>query len=517
MTLPPGLSEKDFNDLLNEFRGAVGKDWVFHIQDHTNAYRDPYSPRINEESEAIPSAAVAPKNVDEVQQVVAIANKFKTPLWVISSGKNFGYGGPESRVRGSVILDLKRMNRILEINENHGYALVEPGVSHYDLWLEIKKRGLSLWMDGPSPAYSSIIANTIERGIGYGLAGERINQACGMEVILPNGDLVRTGMGAMSTAKTWQQYKYGLGPWVDGIFSQSNLGIVTKMGIWLIPEPPAFRNAEVYVKNFEDVVPLIDTLRPLRMGGVVANSASAAPNFGGPVEGSTGPGGGLSAEGFRETAGKGQPGWRARMGFYGYEKVVETNWEQTQDEFSKIPGVQFSSNRFTAPYNPDEMFSESKLAAGIPSFQETSIWGHGGAFASLVLPLDGKELLKFMETITAVFKKHGHTYHPGALHNHNPHCLIQLVAARISPTDKEANRKVVDMISEVITVGGENGYGEYRTPIVFMDEAAKAYDFNNNALLRLHETLKDALDPNGILAPGKNGIWPKTMREDQSI
>jgi 4-cresol dehydrogenase (hydroxylating) len=46
-----------------------------------------------------------------------------------------------------------------------------------------------------------------------------------------------------------------------------------------------------------------------------------------------------------------------------------------------------------------------------------------------------------------------------------------------------------------------------------MDEVAKAYSFNNHALLRLHETLKDALDPNGILAPGKSGIWPKHMRK----
>lgn len=516
MTIPPGLSENDFSHALNDFRKVVGKEWVFTIGEHINTYRDPYSPRINEESEAIPSAAVAPDNVEEVQKVVEVANKYKIPLWIISSGKNFGYGGPESRVRGSVILDLKRMNRILEINEKQCYAVVEPGVSHHDLWVEIQRRGLKLWMDGPSPAYSSIIANTTERGVGYGLGGERINQQCGMEVVLPNGDLLRTGMGAMSAAKTTQQYKYGLGPWVDGMFTQSNLGIITQMGIWLIPEPPAFRNAEVYVKNYEDIVPLIDTLRPLRLAGVIANSASAGPNFGGPVEGATGPGGGVGRKRFGTGKVKVKPGWRVRMGFYGYDKVVETNWEQTQDEFSKIPGVQFASNRFTAPYSPDEMYTEAKLAAGIPSFQEAALWDHGGTFASLVIPFDGEELLKFIGVVSKVFEKHGLHYHPGALHNHNPHCLIHLIATRLSTTDKEANRKAVAAMSELIKVGGEHGYGEYRTPIVFMDEAMQAYDFNDNALLRFNEVLKDTLDPNGILAPGKNGIWPKNMREEQS-
>jgi hypothetical protein len=52
-----------------------------------------------------------------------------------------------------------------------------------------------------------------------------------MEVVLPNGELIRTGMGAVPDAKTWQDYRYGAGPYVDGMFSQSNFGVVTKIGI----------------------------------------------------------------------------------------------------------------------------------------------------------------------------------------------------------------------------------------------------------------------------------------------
>ena len=57
------------------------------------------------------------------------------------------------------------------------------------------------------------------------------------------------------------------------------------------------------------------------------------------------------------------------------------------------------------------------------------------------------------------------------------------------------------------------GYGEYRAHLDFMDLVAAQYDFGNHASVRLHERLKDAIDPNGILSPGKQGIWPRRFRD----
>ena len=104
-------------------------------------YRDAYSPFYGEEGELVASAAVAPDNVEQVQKVVRIANNYKIPLYPESTGKDLGYGGSAPAYSGSVVLDLKRMNRILEVNEANAYALVEPGVSYFDLYRYIQEKG----------------------------------------------------------------------------------------------------------------------------------------------------------------------------------------------------------------------------------------------------------------------------------------------------------------------------------------------------------------------------------------
>ena len=80
------------------------------------------------------SAAVAPDTVEQVQKVMRIANTFKVPMFPISTGKNLGYGGSAPNLSGSVVLDLKRMNRVLEVDDKRHFALVEPGVSYFDLY-----------------------------------------------------------------------------------------------------------------------------------------------------------------------------------------------------------------------------------------------------------------------------------------------------------------------------------------------------------------------------------------------
>lgn len=99
------------------------------------------------------------------------------------------------------------MTKILEINEEYGYAIVEPGVSFFDLFNEIQRRQLNLWPSVPAIGWGSVLGNTVDRGFGYTPNGEHSQSQCGMEVVLPNAELLRTGMGAMVNNKAFPLYK----------------------------------------------------------------------------------------------------------------------------------------------------------------------------------------------------------------------------------------------------------------------------------------------------------------------
>ena len=190
MALPPGVTQQNFGKALEEFEAAVGSQWVFTSDDDIALYRDAYSPFQGEPEERLASAAVSPYTVEEVQKVVRTANTYRIPIYPISTGKNLGYGGSAPNLSGSVVLDLKRMNRILEVNEKNASALVEPGVSYFDFYRYIQEHKLKVWMDCPDPGWGSLIGNALDHGGGYTATTFRnhFDAHCGMEVVLATND-----------------------------------------------------------------------------------------------------------------------------------------------------------------------------------------------------------------------------------------------------------------------------------------------------------------------------------------
>jgi 4-cresol dehydrogenase (hydroxylating) len=98
-------------------------------------------------------------------EIVRIANTYKQPLWTVSTGKNMGYGMTAPATPGQVVLDLKRMNRILEVDADLGTCLLEPGVTYQQLKDYLEEHKIPLWIDVPTVGpIASPVGNTLDRG-----------------------------------------------------------------------------------------------------------------------------------------------------------------------------------------------------------------------------------------------------------------------------------------------------------------------------------------------------------------
>jgi 4-cresol dehydrogenase (hydroxylating) flavoprotein subunit len=510
LTKATAEAETTLQRALREFASVVGEDNIVRIgEPAVERLRDKFHPFYGTSREPVPAGGVLPRTVRDVQAVLKIANKYHVPLWTISRGRNYGYGGPAGIGSGFVTLDLHRMDRIIEINEEHAYAVVEPGVSPEMLLAEIERRGLRLWVDSASNPYGSLLGNALERGVGHGVWADRFEAVCGMEVVLPDGEVIRTGNGAMTNSTTWHQYKYGYGPHVDGLFTQSNYGIVTKIGLWLIPEPPSFRHAEVYIGDLGEAEDFIDILRDLRRSGVIDNGLNGGVNFGGHIEGAkTVYGGRLPHPGER-------PGMRARLGYLGLEKVVDAKWEHTCEMLNRIDGFTFNTTKYLAPYDYASWQSEPRLAAGLPSPLEIPNWeqAHYISFASLVIPNSGKSFMELISVASEIYDRHRQHFFMPAFHMHTPRALVCLLGAGLkgnpflplSGQDVD-NAESEKLVRDLIVEAAKRGWMAYRAGTPYMDLVANLLDFNDYALPRLYSKLKSVLDPNGILSPGKSGI-----------
>src|SRR5690606_1749447 len=185
--LPRGVTQATFEKALEAFRALLGEENVLAQPSQLT----PYSKvMMSVENDAhAPSAALTVSSVEQVQGVVRICNEHKIPIWPISTGRNFGYGSAAPVQRGQVILDLKKMNRILKVDPDMCYALVEPGVTYQQLYDYIEENNLPLMLSFPAPsAIASPLGNIMDRGVGYTPYGEHFMMQCGMEVVLANGD-----------------------------------------------------------------------------------------------------------------------------------------------------------------------------------------------------------------------------------------------------------------------------------------------------------------------------------------
>ncbi|MBN1655065.1 MAG: FAD-binding oxidoreductase [Deltaproteobacteria bacterium] len=251
------------------FKALVGSDYVITQACALAAYETAtfYT------DQRVP-VVVLPASTEEVRGVVHIANRYKIPIYPVSRGCNWGLGSRVPVSTDNCIVDLKRMNAIVDFDEQLGYITVEPGVSFRQVaeFLQNENSKLFLAMIG-GPADSSLIGNALERGDAVGPLGEKAKYCCGIEAVLPTGEVINSGNEAFDNSLTRRLSKYGLGPDLDALFYQSNFAIVTRMTFWLAQKPEHFQVAVFGVRNKEELHRVTVSMRRLQQQGVIKEAS----------------------------------------------------------------------------------------------------------------------------------------------------------------------------------------------------------------------------------------------------
>lgn len=501
---------------------AIGSDRV--IEGDGGEYRDPFQPASWDAFAA--AAVVQPDTVDDVQAIIRIAAEHSVPVWAQGQGRNNGYGGAAPRMSGGITINFRRMNRVLKIDRELGYALIEPGVSFQDMYDAIETDGADLMVSVPDLGWGSLGGNSQDNGLTYLPYGRDFQAICGLEVVTADGGLLRTGMGAMDGNESWNLYRRSLGPTIEPLFMQGNFGVVTKLGVWLMPKPEVITHVHVDVKRDEDLIDMVDILRRLRLDGTIdgvpciLNTLLIASTIGNRdhwFQGDPGvPIPDHAIDKIAERIGIGR--WHLRLALYGDRAITDIQLDKVKRAFGTIPDCSIRASTS----GPNEWASlpdpSDRVYAGVPNldWKDMAGWlgGSRGGHMSFapVVPLTGKKVYELQKWMRTEFERYGMD-HTADLIVVNARSLVSVAGITFDIDDVEATAAGYKAMQELVKGAGKIGYGEYRAHLQFMDLAQEQYGFGGHAYRRFVEAIKDAVDPKGILNPGRHGIWPAQHRE----
>ncbi len=493
-----------------------------------------------------PLAVLRPRDTEEVAAVARIAGSERVPLYPISAGRNWGYGDACAYRDGHAIVDLSGMNRILEADATLAYVVIEPGVTQKQLSDYLREHDLPLWMDctGAGPD-TSLMGNILERGFGHSPYGNRFQSVAGMEVVLADGEVVHTGFGHFPASVNRRVYQYGVGPYVDGLFTQSNLGIVTSLGLWLMPKTAALNHFLCMVDEHADIGPVIDALRPLRLDGTLRSILhigndlrviSGGTTYPRELAGDTVPLADAVRRQLRAAAGVGA--WTVSGALYGssgqvalarraLRKALAATGARVQflDErkldlaaaAARLLGNSAPGRRLAAKVALGRSLFEMNrgipngrflagaywrrrggLPPGFPAGANPALDNCGMLWVSPVLPMRGADLLRVHALAEPIFRTHGFDLFV-TFSMINERALGGVLTVAYDKEDAAEAARALVCYRQLFATMMEAGYIPYRVGL----QSMAALDSGTDSYWRMVGRIKAALDPAGIIAPGR--------------
>lgn len=484
-------------EVMVNLRGILGDGGVIDSKEalEKNAHS------ISEHEGRYVLAILKPKDDVQVSKIIQLFNDIEGDysVYPISTGKNWGYGSKNPVIKNCFLLDLSNLNKIVYIDPKLGVAVIEPGVTQGQLIDAIANLPFKLNVTN-SARESSIVGNALERGIGT--SRHRSEDILGYEVVLGNGETIKTGSLWPTTSELDKAFHYphGVGPNMMPLFNQSNFGVVTKAAVSLIPKA---ENISIIKATFsaKDLGNVYKHLRALYDQNVINTyfkiyDLSAALN-------------------------------------YGLEKSVEDDYIlygsiESSNEFSSIL-KQFLLKTFeqSALFNLTEIVDEQYVAEGktaaaekiiyetfkgqnnihsylenlfsVQSLDEIDSSGFDGwLFFVPIIPAEEKHLIRAVELLETFRSQ---TDYRISLSIKCPkEKSIDLNVSIRFPRDEYNSRKAHEMLNQLMSAFKEFGYLNYRYSI---DHVTNHQFFKEDTYIASLNALKNTFDPRNIIAPGR--------------
>ena len=416
-----------------------------------------------------PDYVVMPRTPEEVQAVMALANREKIPVVPLGGGQ--ALSGITRALKGGIVLDMKRMNRILEVNEASRYVVVEAGVSQGMLQAYLRKNHPHLKHSMPdSPPSATIAGNILIHGSGHlsqatGFHSEMLN---GLEVVLPTGEICK--IGSCSTTPYW--FSRAPLPDLAGLFVgwHGTTGVVTKLAIKLYPNPK-LKDVMIFVTENPEYMPdILFKITGTEMAEDLNVSASEEPHY---------------MEGLQLTIISLTANSEVEMDLK-KRTIRETLRSYVNDKeggFMFIPT--FAKGRFLeTPMREMVKFADTKKGGGFE---------YVGAIMPLNLFPEAHE--KGLE----IAARHNTPYSMGIRIIGRAHSMMFAYAYAFNRADDEDRKKMQKALHEtnmaVLELGGIPWKAEEPAQQLILEKM-------DPETYKLMKRMREALDPNGIMNPG---------------
>jgi 4-cresol dehydrogenase (hydroxylating) flavoprotein subunit len=470
------------------------------------------------------AAALRPFDVAQIQRILALAREFEIALYPISTGHNWGYGGSVPHRENSVIVDLSAMNRILDFNPASGIVSVQPGVTIGQLHAYLQERKLPYMapVTGAGPT-NSLIGNALERGFGLTPHSDHFQAVKSIKALLADGRTYQSAFAEATAGHGSVAYKWGLGPYLDGLFSQGNLGIVIEAEIALAPLP-------------DEVGIVLLGSAAAEPGEIVTYMQNMLRRYG-PLLG-----GMQLINGRRFSSSSGADtsitplAWNILVPVYGDPQIVRYTARQM-----KRYGRTIFTNRQFLPASTiarlqawlavlPQLFRDSRLGRKIALADELCAFvkgrpidsvlrnfayvaqGHAPPSTALnpdrdgcgliwyapLVPLDAGSVNRFLGMAKAVLGTYNYALSI-SLTATNPHYLDATLALQFDKQDPDSTERARDCYRALFIEGRRQGFLPYRLGLQGMDLALN----EAQTFWQVARQIKQALDPGGVIAPGR--------------